>query len=98
MFYHCVGLEELDLSKFDTGAVTEFYRMFSGCTQLKRVDLSSFNTSAATDMQEMFAECPALEDMDLSHFDVSNVKKFNNFMNHNKKVNGKPWLNMFGQF
>lgn len=95
MFYHCTSLESLDLSNFDTGNVTEFYRMFSGCSKLRSVDVSSFDTSSATNMQEMFNECPLLEEMDLSHFDVSNVEKFNNFMDHSKKVNGKSWLKMF---
>lgn len=96
MFYHCTSLESLDLSNFDTRNVTEFYRMFSGCSKLRSVDVSSFDTSSATNMQEMFNECPLLEEMDLSHFDVSKVEKFNNFMNHSQKVNGKSWLEMFG--
>lgn len=98
MFYHCTSLEQVDLSNFDTSSVTEFYRMFSGCSKLRSVDVSSFNTSAATNMQEMFNECPLLEEMDLSHFDVSNVEKYNNFMDHSKKINGKSWLKMFSQY
>lgn len=42
MFYECICLENLDLSKFDTKKVTNMRNMFYNCQKLKTLDLSSF--------------------------------------------------------
>lgn len=44
MFYECICLENLDLSKFDTKKVTNMRNMFYNCQKLKTLDLSSFET------------------------------------------------------
>ncbi|PDD47115.1 hypothetical protein A4P37_14465, partial [Listeria monocytogenes] len=44
MFYDCTGLEELDVSNFDTSSVTNMAYMFQNCTSLEELDLSNFDT------------------------------------------------------
>ena len=46
----------LDISKFDTSIVTDFYNIFYNCTNLISLDLTSFNISSATASDGMFAE------------------------------------------
>ncbi len=69
MFYGC-NLTTLDLSSFNTAAVTNMSNMFYGCN-LTTLDLSSFDTSAVTSMGGMFDNCNRLATLDLSSFDTS---------------------------
>ena len=73
MFYRCSGLTSLDLSGFDTSAVTSMLSMFHGCSGLTSLDLSGFDTSAVTSMDYMFSDCSSLTSLDLSGFDTSAV-------------------------
>ena len=73
MFYSCSGLTSLDLSGFDTSAVTSMGEMFNGCKGLTSLDLSGFDTSAVTSMVSMFCDCRSLTSLDLSSFDTSAV-------------------------
>ena len=73
MFYSCSGLTSLDLSGFDTSAVTSMSTMFCDCRSLTSLDLSSFNTSAVTSMSSMFSDCYLLTSLNLSGFDTSAV-------------------------
>lgn len=73
MFSRCGNLASLDLSGFDTSAVTNMGNMFYGCTKLTSLDVSGFDTSAVTDMRNMFASCSSLTSLDLSGFDSSTV-------------------------
>ena len=57
MFYGCDKLTTLDLSSFDTSAVTSMGGMFDNCDRLTTLDLSSFDTSAVTNMGFMFYNC-----------------------------------------
>ena len=50
----------MDLSNFDTSAVTNMSSMFSNCSNLSTLDLSNFNTSAVTNMNLMFYSCSNL--------------------------------------
>ena len=61
MFYGCSSLTTLDLSGFDTSAVTGIICMFSGCSSLPSLDLSSFDTSKVTRMVGMFSGCSSLK-------------------------------------
>ena len=63
----------LDVSNFDTRAVTDMSFMFDGCRTLKTLDLSSFDTKNVTDMLCMFQYCEVLTTLDLSSFDTKNV-------------------------
>ena len=73
MFYSCSGLTSLDLTGFDTSAVTTMSSMFSGCSKLTSLDLTGFNTSAVKFMGEMFKNCSGLTSLDLTGFDTSAV-------------------------
>ena len=73
MFAYCSGLTSLDLSGFDTSAVTNMDSMFYSCSGLTSLDLSGFNTSAVTSMLSMFESCSGLTSLDLSGFDTSAV-------------------------
>lgn len=72
-FSNCVSLTSLDVSNFDTSAVTDMGSMFSGCRGLTSLDLGNFNTSAVTSMNSMFSYCDSLTSLDLSSFDTSAV-------------------------
>ena len=73
MFYSCSSLTSLNLSGFDTSAVTDMSLMFYDCTSLTSLDLSGFDTSSVTDMGGMFYQCYKLTSLDLSSFDTSSV-------------------------
>ena len=62
MFNNCTSLTSLDLSNFNTSAVTNMSSMFNGCTSLTSLDISNFNTSAVTNMAYMFNGCTNLTD------------------------------------
>ena len=44
MFSHCINLENLNLSSFDTINVIYMSEMFWNCDKLKDLDLTSFDT------------------------------------------------------
>ena len=73
MFQSCRGLQQLDISNFDTSLVTNMSQMFDSCYYLNQLDLSSFNTSSVTNMSHMFASCYRLQSLDLSSFNTSSV-------------------------
>ena len=72
-FTYCSSLTSLDLSSFDTSAVTNMDSMFRGCSGLTSLDLSSFNTSAVTNMYAMFNDCSGLTSLGMSSFNTSAV-------------------------
>ena len=53
-FSWCIPLKDIDLSKFNTGNVTNIYAMLSYCLSLKDIDLSNFNIDKVTDKKSMF--------------------------------------------
>ena len=65
MFSSCRGLTSLDVSKFDTGKVTDMSWMFIGCSGLASLDLSGFDTGKVTNMSMMFDYCSGLEQVTL---------------------------------
>ena len=67
----------LDLSSFDTSAVTNMRWMLEDCKSLASLDLSSFNTSKVTDMGSMFYYCENLTSLDLSNFNFKKAKNVN---------------------
>ena len=72
-FRNCTALTSLDLSSFDTSAVTSMSDMFNGCSSLTSLDVSNFDTSAVTNMGSMFSGCSSLTSLDLSSFDTSAI-------------------------
>ena len=81
MFNSCRGLTSLDLSGFDTSAVTDMGGMFNSCVSLTNLDLSGFDTSAVTNMGNMFYLCSGLTSLDLSGFDTSAVTDMGHMFN-----------------
>jgi surface protein len=73
MFYRCIKLTSLDLSRFNTENVTNMFDMFGNCTGLTSLDVSHFNTEKVTDMSYMFHNCSGLTSLDLSSFNTENV-------------------------
>ena len=72
MFFRCMYLQSLDLSRFDTSKVTNMSYMFESCCHLRSLDLSRFDTRNVTNMSSMFC-CCSLQSLDLSSFDTSKV-------------------------
>jgi len=73
MFSHCSGLNELDVSNFNTQNVTDMSYMFFNCDGLTELDVSNFSTQNVTNMDAMFGWCGALTELDLSSFNTQNV-------------------------
>ena len=62
MFAYNDNLETLNLSKFYTSNVINFYAMFFYCKKLTSIaGLNNWNTKSATNMSSMFAGCQNLE-------------------------------------
>lgn len=79
------SLSYVDLSKMDTGLVTDMYMLFDDCESITDLDLRNFNTSNVTDMgymlgswntsnvttmELMFTDCKSLTTLDLSSFNT----------------------------
>ena len=79
MFYSCSGLTSLDLTGFDTSAVTDMAYMFYSCSGLTSLDLTGFDTSAVTNMSSMFSSCSGLTSLILgpNFFKTKSVTSIN---------------------
>ena len=87
MFYECICLENLDLSKFDTKKVTNMRNMFYNCQKLKTLDLSSFETDMVTNMESMFYNCILLNTLKLTNkFNTQKVKDMCSMFNSCKEL------------
>ena len=69
MYYNSQAIS-IDLTKFNTGYITNMFTMFRGV--VAPLDLSNFDTSNVTDMTRMFAQSQ-MTTLDLSSFDTSKV-------------------------
>ena len=67
------NLQKINVSCWDTSAVTNMNNMFFECLSLQSLDVSSFDTSAVTNMTSMFKSCSSLQKLDVSGFDTSKV-------------------------
>jgi len=65
----CVLFNDARIGSWDTAAVTDMFRMFSGCSAFNQ-DIGSWNTAAVTRMGQMFYDCDAFS-ADLSGWDLS---------------------------
>ena len=61
MFGDMDNIQSLDLSHFDTSALTNSSRMFENATNLKEIDISSFDLTNVTSNSGMFNGCTKLE-------------------------------------
>lgn len=70
MFRSCGhnSFKELDLSAFDTSAVTNMANMFFGAYSVVALDLTNFDTSLCTNMANMFRNMTDVVSVDVSSF------------------------------
>ncbi|MBP5312402.1 MAG: BspA family leucine-rich repeat surface protein [Clostridia bacterium] len=81
MFRNCRALKALDLSGFDTSALSDegiasseygaVTNMFFGCTALESLDLTGFDTSGIRFFYQTFYDCESLATLDISSFDTT---------------------------
>ena len=74
LFFFLDNIVEIDLSKFDTSALTGVEGMFSGCISLTSINFGNISTSSVKIMKNMFNGCDSLVSLDLSNFNTSNVE------------------------
>ena len=84
MFYDCIKLPSLNLSKFNTANVTDMSSMFYGCNKLSSLTLSdSFNTAEVTNMSYMFLGCNQLSSLTFSEsFNTAKVTNMSYMFYH----------------
>ena len=70
MFYECSKITSLDMSGFDTSAVTDMNYMFYECSGLTSLVLTGFTTASVSDMRYMFYGCSSLTTLDVSTFEI----------------------------
>ena len=80
-FYLFANATSIDLSKLDTGNVTNMGSMFYGCKALAALDVSTFDTANVADMSYMFRNCESLTTLDLTSFDTHNAKNMSLMFN-----------------
>ena len=73
MFNYCTSLNALDVSRFNTQAVTNMGCMFRDCSSLTSLDVTRFDTRNVTNMRSMFRYCNSLSSLDVTKFDTGNV-------------------------
>ena len=73
------NITNIDLSLFNTSAVTDMSNMFARCSKLQSIIGSeNFNTTNVTNMSSMFEKCNKLTTLDVSNFNTSNVTSMRN--------------------
>lgn len=82
MFYNCYSLTSLDVSGWDTAAVTSMSQMFFFCVSLTSLDVSGWDTGAVTDMNSMFSSCYSLTSLDVSDWDTGAVTNMSQMFNN----------------
>ena len=80
-FYLFTNAASFDLSKLNTGSVTNMGSMFYGCKALAALDVSTFDTANVADMSYMFSGCQSLPALDVSSFDTHNAKNMSLMFN-----------------
>ena len=91
VFNKCAKLTDINITNWNTSNVTSMRVMFSDCLSLRDIDVSNFNMSKVKDIAGMFQLCPKLNIPDISNWDLSSVVEYNNFLDSNRLINGKPW-------
>ena len=81
MFYNCLNLTSLNLSKFKTENINNMKSIFDGCESLLNINLSNMDTKNANDMSYMFNDCKSLKSLDLSNFNTKNANDMSNMFN-----------------
>ena len=67
------GIEQIDLSSWDTSSASNMASMFAGCAKLVELDVSHFDMSKVTSIQYMFSNCYKLKVIDVSNWNTSSI-------------------------
>lgn len=59
---------------FDTSAVRNMKRLFSGCSNLREIDLHPLDLTNVTTMEYLFKHCSSLKEINLAGLNLPNVK------------------------
>ena len=92
MFSHCSSLISLNVSNFDTSAVTSMQSMFSHCITLTSLDLSSFTNDKVIFAEDLFFNASKLTYIDIRKF--KGPDKFNKMFNGLPDNEGKIVINI----
>ena len=68
MFYNCIEITEIDMTKFDTSLVTDMSEMFALCSSLESLNVSNLNTERVETFENMFYQCTSLASLNLESF------------------------------
>ena len=71
MFWNCRCLDDIDVSGWNTGKVTDMEYLFCDCVLLYRLDLSNWDTSHVTNFSNAFHNCPNATELLVTHWDTS---------------------------
>lgn len=87
MFDDCRKLSTLDLSHFDSSALTEAKFMFAALFSLSSITLGpAFTCENVTNTNAMFAQCEALTQLDLEYFNPTSLTKTDDMFNGCKNL------------
>ncbi len=84
-FCGCSDLTSLDVSGWDTSAVTNMCLLFGGCSALTALDLSGWDTSAVTYMVDMFKGCSALTNVRYAQTGITVIQQLDGSWYQNNK-------------
>ena len=74
MFYGCISLNSIDISKFILSSVTTMSKIFYECKSLGNIDLSNLNSKNLKNMESLFYRCFALVSINFQNFETKNVE------------------------
>ena len=68
MFYNCIDITEIDMTKFDTSLIIDMSYMFALCNSLKSLNVDNLNTEKVETFEYMFYNCKSLTSLNLESF------------------------------
>lgn len=90
MFAGCSSLSSIDVSNYNTSAVTSLHRTFYGCSSLQSLDLSKWSVANVLDMSQMFYACNNIASLNLTNWDTSKVTDMSYMFATCYKLNVNP--------
>ena len=76
MFTSCISLEEIDVSDWNTGFVTNMVYMFGSCRSLRSIDISQWDMSRVTSATNMFDSCTSLQSVKMPNVSTVYASQF----------------------
>lgn len=69
MFYNCISLESINVSKWNTAKAGTMHEMFAGCEKLIHIDgIENWNVKKLRNTSRMFSSCKAMKKINLTNF------------------------------